>query len=264
MTTYRTGNHWGVTIVREAPASHSIIEPAQLIAVVVNGDQALAERICALLNADDSAADAIRNFAIVAEAATDLSERLRHTDRAQALRDSDGHCDGTRCRHGEVSVSPEDVAARAELADSIDRPGWSGHSGARRPLSATDSAEQAPAVGRDGKDALSGSQAPTRPRLNGPMVDRLRKCAADTSPNWDGKITIYPPEARELVALIDAEAGGKPQPADSCTCDMRRGPDPACPVHHGRRARGPKPPPVGPGCVCDGSGRPCPRHGAVI
>jgi len=52
MTTYRTGNHWGVTIVREAPASHSIIEPAQLVAVVVNGDQALAERICALLNAD--------------------------------------------------------------------------------------------------------------------------------------------------------------------------------------------------------------------
>lgn len=42
------------------------------------------------------------------------------------------------------------------------------------------------------------------PRLNGPMVARLRGCAADTSSNWDGKITIYPPEARELVALIDA------------------------------------------------------------
>jgi hypothetical protein len=40
-------------------------------------------------------------------------------------------------------------------------------------------------------------------RLNGPMVDRLRKCAADTDPNWAGRITIYPPEARELVALID-------------------------------------------------------------
>jgi hypothetical protein len=43
-------------------------------------------------------------------------------------------------------------------------------------------------------------------RLNGPMVARLRKCAADTSPNWDGKTTIYPPEARELVALIDGMA----------------------------------------------------------
>jgi hypothetical protein len=40
-------------------------------------------------------------------------------------------------------------------------------------------------------------------RLNGPMVARLRKCAADTSANWDGRITIYPPEARELVGLID-------------------------------------------------------------
>ena len=46
-------------------------------------------------------------------------------------------------------------------------------------------------------------------RLNGPMVARLRKCAADTSANWDGKITIYPPEARELVALIDASADGE-------------------------------------------------------
>lgn len=40
--------------------------------------------------------------------------------------------------------------------------------------------------------------------------------------------------------------------------------DPDCVVHRGRRARGPKPPPVGPGCICDGSGRTCPRHGAVI
>jgi hypothetical protein len=40
-------------------------------------------------------------------------------------------------------------------------------------------------------------------RLNGPMVARLRACAADTSPNWDGAVTVYPPEARELVALID-------------------------------------------------------------
>jgi hypothetical protein len=40
-------------------------------------------------------------------------------------------------------------------------------------------------------------------RLNGPMVARLRACAADTSPNWDGAVTVYPPEARDLVALID-------------------------------------------------------------
>lgn len=41
-------------------------------------------------------------------------------------------------------------------------------------------------------------------RLNGPMVTRLRGCAADTSPNWAGAVTVYPPETRGLVALIDA------------------------------------------------------------
>lgn len=46
--------------------------------------------------------------------------------------------------------------------------------------------------------------APSQPpRLNKPMVARLRACAADTSSNWDGQITIYPLEARDLVALID-------------------------------------------------------------
>lgn len=48
MTTYRTGNHWGVTIVRDDGPG-----VAALVAVVVDGDTALAERICALLNADD-------------------------------------------------------------------------------------------------------------------------------------------------------------------------------------------------------------------
>ncbi len=51
-----------------------------------------------------------------------------------------------------------------------------------------------------------------RARLNGPMVARLRRCAADTSSNWDGAITIYPPEARELVALIDDTEVKEPEP----------------------------------------------------
>jgi hypothetical protein len=122
--TYRTGNHWGVTIVRQGVplGENGATVGDQLVAVVVNGDQALAERICALLNREESF----------------KRERL-----------------GV----------------------------W-----------------------------------PTR------------------------------------------------EPADSCTCEYRPngGVDPNCPVHHGRRARGPKPPPVGPGCICDGSGRTCPRHGAVI
>lgn len=64
MTTYRTGNHRGVTIVREGnprpPGDHwheglpCDICPSEdaLVAVVVNGDRELAERICELLNAD--------------------------------------------------------------------------------------------------------------------------------------------------------------------------------------------------------------------
>ena len=86
--TYRTGNHWGVTVVREGEdVVHLIADGsavtsccnkspfelarwtghrltveqsaatcpsrsgAQLVAVVTNGDRELAERICALLNA---------------------------------------------------------------------------------------------------------------------------------------------------------------------------------------------------------------------
>nr|WP_221374537.1 hypothetical protein [Actinoplanes polyasparticus] len=58
MTTYRTGRHWGVTIVREAPQpTDGTIDLSrdQLVAVITNGDTALAERICALLNASDGA-----------------------------------------------------------------------------------------------------------------------------------------------------------------------------------------------------------------
>lgn len=123
MNEFRTGNHWGVTIVREGthPVNESGHRPdAELVAVVVNGDRALAERICGLLNSD-----------------------------------------------------------RREWAD----------------------------------------------------------LPAD--------------EQREAVGII----------SDSCTCHGR--PDPDCPVHHGRQARGPKPPNM-PGCICDGSGRTCPRHGAVL
>lgn len=47
-------------------------------------------------------------------------------------------------------------------------------------------------------------------RLNRPMVEKLRKCAADYSPDWSGKVTVYPMEARQLVQLIDTAISGKP------------------------------------------------------
>lgn len=54
MSSYRTGNHWGVTIVRSGvePIEMGKRADDELVAVVVNGDTALAERICALLNGD--------------------------------------------------------------------------------------------------------------------------------------------------------------------------------------------------------------------
>ncbi len=45
-------------------------------------------------------------------------------------------------------------------------------------------------------------------RMNIPMTDRLRQCASDTSSNWDRKITIHPPEARQLLDLIDTAIQG--------------------------------------------------------
>lgn len=57
-TRYRTGSHWGATIVREGtqPADATGHRPdAELVAVVVNGDRELAERICDLLNREDRA-----------------------------------------------------------------------------------------------------------------------------------------------------------------------------------------------------------------
>lgn len=74
--------------------------------------------------------------------------------------------------------------------------------------------------------------------------------------------------AERICALLNREAAFTREclnewvVADSCTC-VGAFTDTQCPVHQGRRARAPKPPPVGPGCICDGSGRTCPRHGAV-
>jgi hypothetical protein len=84
---------------------------------------------------------------------------------------------------------------------------------------------------------------------------------------WPPMLMAYGRSAWAIKALVHGiltdHAEEAPETSDSCTCTVA-GPDPKCVVHHGRQARGPKPPPVGPGCICDGSGRSCPRHGAVI
>lgn len=53
MTAYRTGSHWGTTIIRQGtqPADESGHRPDdELVAMVTNGDPDLAEHICFLLN----------------------------------------------------------------------------------------------------------------------------------------------------------------------------------------------------------------------
>lgn len=105
---------------------------------------------------------------------------------------------------------------------------------------------------RDGHDCTRGHLVAVV--VNGDTALAERICAllnGDQPTDWVAF-------AQQQVADMQAEVA-----ADSCTC-IKAGPDPACPVHQGRRARGPKPPPLGPGCICDGSGRTCPRHGAVI
>lgn len=152
MAEYRTGHHWGVTIVREArqPTDGTIkLARDQLVAVVVNGDQTLAERICALLNGTEPS----------------LSAKAGPDEDACGKVHPDGkHTCQRRARH-DVCIS------------------WQSGNGS-----------DAWVVDYDD------------------MADRIDS----------------------LQALV----------ADSCTCDKHK-PDPACPVHQGRRARGPKPPPLG-------------------
>lgn len=100
MSTYRTGRHWGVTIVREGLPADANGSYDQLVAVVVNGDQALAERICALLNADDDAAVTIENLRLVREAADALAARA-----GQAL----GEAAGGRAR---LAAAAKDAAGQ--------------------------------------------------------------------------------------------------------------------------------------------------------
>lgn len=139
--TYRVGNHWGVTIVREGDEPRECDghcsgnwtdadcswhgtskrrEGGQLVAVVVNGDQALAERICQLLNHgctrvglhncrgewrshdhEQAAADAPSARAISPQSASGASGVVGSG--SDALSDSDGFCDRTDEHRHEVA-----------------------------------------------------------------------------------------------------------------------------------------------------------------
>lgn len=121
MTTYRAGTHHGVTICREGDGHRCDLdghdcERGHLVAVVVNGDRALAERICALLNGGYTpdvdhmrgAAEALAQVAErIANAADDFDASTIATLRLilEATTAELGICDGsgrTCPRHGAV------------------------------------------------------------------------------------------------------------------------------------------------------------------
>ena len=211
--TYRTGNHWGVTIVREGSPGATYGEPGgdpgedELVAVVVNGDQALAQRICRLLNADEPCGTT-GLYGSPDNPQTWICRRKKHGPI--------GH-EWELATEGEVSASISPQAAETGPAVPASTPGPS--------------------------EAECGCPV-TYQRCR--IIDHTAACSTRRSAE---RI------ARDLDWVTD-------EPADSCTCTIART-DPACPVHHGRRARGPKPANP-PGCICDGSGRTCPRHGAVL
>lgn len=198
MTTYRTGRHHGVTIVREAgprPCDEAgqhyycfaLGENAehatdQLVAVVVNGDQALAERIVALLNGDE------RMRAVTSEL-----DRYRAADPEACTCDHDGL--------DEIfHLLPCPVAAKRVARRT--RPG------PPHPTCVETTAHAELVAGT--RSFICGPDCPPPPR----------------DPDMDA-----------MIAMQNWDAGERDDvPADSCTCAAS--PDPVCPVHHGRRARG--------------------------
>jgi len=105
VTEYRTGHHWRVTIVREGtqpPDANGKRADAQLVAVVVNGDQALAERICALLNASEPAPEIeVTRASYVHPMAAGQCSHSRIVEYNLAVGIIVHIVDGTRC-YGEV------------------------------------------------------------------------------------------------------------------------------------------------------------------
>jgi len=203
VTTYRTGNHWGVTIVREGEHGGDCFDTcnghpgAQLVAVVVNGDQALAERICALLNGEAepcahgrpggkgcgpcSFDRAIPPSSPSSAPLSDLA--LRHA--------------ATRVRAARPGVEPQTALAVVRAMVAM---GWRPSPG---PLSAPVSASDAPGVPESGSDGSEGAEGRTRFEVRGAatyedpqLVLECERC------RWDATIDD-PPTLAELNQRAD-------------------------------------------------------------
>jgi hypothetical protein len=232
------------------------------VAVVVNGDQALAERICALLNGGTRAE------------LTDLA--LRHA--------------ATKVRAARPGVEPQTALAVVQALVAMGwRPSPLDGDAPSRPLSAS-VATQGPPVGGSGRP--EGVET-----LSGPC--RYPECECDTdSPCGVTALTFNP--AYRVARCGQLSAHG-PHVVDDGPDHPRNCPGtgttiPADPTperlaevaarraslftHPDQRRARPAPPTVGPGCICNDppptvdkpkngtASRPpgwaCPRHGAVI
>lgn len=183
MSTYRTGNHWGVTIVREGNPdpdprcrgeyhgadggacgvcgwdSHALDRPAdQLVAVVVNGDQELAERICELLNAPTP------DVPYASGAREALAEVRRRLDRWSKLAD-DGERLDPALAYGILR------AAAAELGLGEEAPVWPQD----RATDITYGSEDAP------PSPLSASVSASQPQTQGsPRAELVQRAGEHT------------------------------------------------------------------------------------
>lgn len=205
--TYRPGNHHGVTIVNETDTTpcgrpgHDCAR-GHLVAVVVNGDQALAERICELLN--DAHTPDVSWTRGGAEALADIRRRLdgftgphiRMATLRRLLQDAAAslgvdedtppgppakpwECKLVREHNPETDPCDCRVSQFCAMGHSLDDAPPS-------PLRAPVTAQEPPTVGQDRPDAHSGSQAvaldgkpgcPER-EWDGPCVMRCGRGAA--------------------------------------------------------------------------------------
>lgn len=243
--TYRTGID-GVTIVAEGDTrGGDDSRPDQLAAVVVNGDQALAERICSLLN------DAHTPDVDLARGATEALAHVRRVldgwiEGAKANHEGLGHRDERAGEECWTQFHPDDIRnmvtdAAAELGVAEDAPS------AR--VGSTETAQNASGVAECTPDAHSGSEAvqrltdahgrthpdgPTQP-ADGDAFHRLDSTPEPIrSPIWH---IVVPPSA------VAARASRR-----RCICN-----DPPPTVDKPKNGTATRPP-----------GWACPRHGEVI
>lgn len=230
--TYRVGNHHGVTIVNEtdtAPCGRPDHDCARghLVAVVVNGDQELAKRICELLNdgCTGGAAEALDHVAVrIANAADDFD-----TDALATMRDileataAELGVDETAPACPEHGIGDHDCAEHAPPS----------------PLSATETAQTGPARGSgytEAATAISEGSAFTRAEYER-WWSRIDDESLRTLPEPERTLTAHVLALQDRIDQLDDPDDHDRKHGISCRCMAARcacaydHPDAVCGTH---------------------------------